>query len=97
MLTLAELRRFWYSKVHFLKLNIFVSLTTRFQVYSIILTSFRQGGVILPPTNTSTQTPKKPTQITPMKTPMTQKKYSTRQCNISTSLKSKDVPCMLFF
>ena len=40
-------------------------LRAKFEVYSIILTSFRQGeGVILPPPPfTSKQTPKKPTQI----------------------------------
>ena len=48
-----------------------VYLRTKFQVFSIILTSFRlgrgEGGrVILPPPNTSKRTkrtPKKPTQI----------------------------------
>ena len=37
-------------------------LRTKFQVPSIILTSFRQG-VILPPTPTTKRTPKRPTQI----------------------------------
>ena len=49
MLTSAKLRRPWYQKVHFLKLHICVYLGTKFQVSSIILTSFRKGGVILPP------------------------------------------------
>ena len=47
-----------------------VYFRTKFQVSSIILTSFRLGrgggGVILPPPNTSKRTkrtPKKPTQI----------------------------------
>ena len=43
-----------------------VYLLAKFEVSSIILTSFRQGGggVILPPPSpTSKQTPKNPTQI----------------------------------
>ena len=46
-----------------------VYLRTKFQVSSIILTSFRLGGggrVILPPPNTSKRTkrtPKRPTQV----------------------------------
>ena len=42
-----------------------VYLQAKFQVSSIILPSFRQGGggVILPPPFTSKQTTKKPTQI----------------------------------
>ena len=39
-----------------------VYLTAKFQVSSIIPTSFRQG-VILPPSPTSKRTPKKPTQF----------------------------------
>ena len=37
-------------------------LRAKFEVFSIILTSFRQG-VILPPPHTSKQTPKNPYQI----------------------------------
>ena len=40
-----------------------VYLRAKFQVSSIILTSFRQGGNFTPPSSTSKQTPKKPTQI----------------------------------
>ena len=41
-----------------------VYLRTKFQVSSIILASFRQGGVILPrPLPNSKRVPKKPTQI----------------------------------
>ena len=52
-----------------MKLHISLYLCEKFQVYSIILTSFRQGrGVITPPpthihTRTSKHTPKEPTQI----------------------------------
>ena len=38
-----------------------VYLRAKFEVSSIILTSFRQGVILLPPT--SKRTPKKPTQI----------------------------------
>ena len=51
--------------VYFLKLNMGVYLRAKFDVSSIILTSFRQGGggnfTLHPPT--SKGTPKKPTQI----------------------------------
>ena len=50
----------WYYNVYFLKLHICVYLRTKFQVSSIILTSFRQG-VILP--HTTKRTPKKFTLI----------------------------------
>ena len=44
MLTSAKLRRFWYYKVYFLKVHMSVYLCAKFQVSSIPLTSFRQGG-----------------------------------------------------
>ena len=43
-----------------------VYLRAKFQVSNIILTSFRQGVILLPSrahTHTSKQTPKKPTQV----------------------------------
>ena len=42
-----------------------VYLRTIFQVSSIIVTRFRQGGegILFPPPPTSKRTPKKPTQI----------------------------------
>ena len=46
--------------MYFLKLVVYV-LAYQFHVSSIILTGFRQGGVILP--SIATRTPKKPTQI----------------------------------
>ena len=48
-------------KVYFLKLHMGVYLRAKFEVYSIILTSFREGIVLPPPP--SKRTPKKPTQI----------------------------------
>ena len=58
MLKSAKLWEVWY--------NMRVYLRAKFEVPSVILTSFRQGGeggwVILPPT-TSKRTPKKSTQI----------------------------------
>ena len=62
MLTSAKLRVVSYYKVYFLKLRMGVHLRANFQVSSIILTSFRQGGNFTPPL-TAKQTPKKPTQI----------------------------------
>ena len=47
MLTSAKLRMPWYQKVYFLKLHVCVYLRTKFEVFSLILTSFKQG-VILP-------------------------------------------------
>ena len=47
MLTLAKLRRPLYQKVYFPKLNVSMNVSTTFQVFSIILTSFRQG--MIPP------------------------------------------------
>ena len=49
--------------LHFLKLHIFVYLRTKFQVSSIILTSFRQGVILAPPKHTPKRTPKKSTLI----------------------------------
>ena len=40
-----------------------VYLRAKFEGSSIILTSFRQGVILPPPLPTSTQTPKKPSQI----------------------------------
>ena len=62
MLTWAKLRKPWYQKVYFLKLYVSVYLSTKFQVSSIILTSFRQGRVNFTPPS-SKRTPKTPTQI----------------------------------
>ena len=45
ILTSAKLRRYWYSKVHFMKLHMCVYLRTKFQASSIILPSFRQRRV----------------------------------------------------
>ena len=73
ILTSAKLRGRWYYKVYFLKLNMCEYLRAKFEVSSMILTSFRQEGgeevnppPIPPPhthTLTSKRTPKKPTQI----------------------------------
>ena len=49
MLTLAKLRRAWYQRIYFLKLYMCVYLRTKFQVASIILTSFRRGVISPPP------------------------------------------------
>ena len=62
MLTSAKLRGPRHQKVYFMKLHMGVHLRAKFEVSSIILTSFRQGGVILHPP-TSKRTSKKPTQI----------------------------------
>ena len=70
MLTSAKLRRSWYQKVYFLKLNMLMYLHTEFQVSSIIVTSLKQvrwgEGVvswILPSSLTSKGIAKEPTQI----------------------------------
>ena len=42
MLTPAKLRGPWYLKVYFLKLKMDVYLRAKFEVSSIIITSFRQ-------------------------------------------------------
>ena len=42
MLKSAKLRRSWYLKVYFLKVNMRVQLRTKFQGSSLILTSFRR-------------------------------------------------------
>ena len=57
MLTLAKLKRSWCYKVNFLNLHIGVYFCTRFQVSSIILTSFRQAG------EGGLQTTKKPPKL----------------------------------
>ena len=62
MLTSANLKRFCYWKAHFLKLNICVYLRVKFQVSSIIVTSFRQGDNFILH-STAKRTPKKPTKI----------------------------------
>ena len=59
ILTSAKLRANWYQKVYFLKLDICVYLCTKFQVSSTILTTFRQGVILLLP----------PPQKEPLKTP----------------------------
>ena len=50
--------------MYFLKLHSCVYLSAKFEVSSIILTSFTQGEILAPPPLTSKRTPKKPTQIT---------------------------------
>ena len=62
MLTSAKMRGPRHYKVYFLKLHMGVYLHAKFEVSSIILTGFRQGGNFTPPP-TSKRTPKKPTQI----------------------------------
>ena len=47
MLTSTKLKGSWYWKVYFLKINRCVNLRTKFKVFSIILTSFRQGVILL--------------------------------------------------
>ena len=63
MLTSAKLRKPWYQKIYFLKLYMCVYLRTKFQVSSIIITSFRQGeggwGVLPPPQNEPLKIPPK--------------------------------------
>ena len=59
MLTSTKLRRSWYQNIYFLKLNMCVYLPTKFQVSSMILTSFKQGRLSPIPK----WTPKKPTLI----------------------------------
>ena len=44
ILTSAKLRGFWYYKVYFLKLDMCEYLRAKFEVSSMILTSFRQEG-----------------------------------------------------
>ena len=67
MLTSATLRGTWYQKLYYLKLDMCVYLRAKFEVSSIILTSFRLGGegegVILTLPPTSRRTPKNATQI----------------------------------
>ena len=62
MLTSAKLRRPRNQKTYFPKLHMGVYLYVKFEVSSIILTNFRQGGGVILHL-TSKQTPKKPTQI----------------------------------
>ena len=57
MLTLAKLRASWYQTVYFLKPHMFVYLPSKFQVFSITVTSFRQRGLFYPTTNVK-RTPK---------------------------------------
>ena len=49
ILASAKLRGPWYWKVYFLKLHMCVNLLTKFQVSSIILTSFRWRSNFTPP------------------------------------------------
>ena len=64
VLTSTKLRGTWYWKVYFLQLHrCRTNLRTKFQLSSVILTSFRQMVVILSSTPTSKRTPKKSTQI----------------------------------
>ena len=76
MLTSAKLRGPWYYKVCFLKLYVGVYVGAKFEVSSIILTSFRQGRIrggggeggedntaTTPPPSKSKPTPKRTTQI----------------------------------
>ena len=51
MLTSAKLSGPWYQKVYFLKLHMCVYLRTKFEVSSIILTSFKQRGYFTPPSS----------------------------------------------
>ena len=60
-----------------------VHLCTKFKVSSIILTSFRQGIIFLPPSPSSKLTPKNPTQIRVKKT--TQRNLSMK-VNVSMSI-----------
>ena len=62
MLTSANLKGFCYWKAYFLKLNIRLYLRVKFQVSSIIVTSFRQGDNFTLH-STAKRTPKKPTKI----------------------------------
>ena len=62
---ISKIRGPWYGNIYFLNLHICMYLRAKFQISSIILTSFRQG-IILPPLTTTTtlkRTSKKPTQI----------------------------------
>ena len=61
MLTSAKLRSLVLKGT--LKLHIIVYLRTKLQVSSIILTSFKHGGVILTSGPTAKRTFKKPNQI----------------------------------
>ena len=62
MLASATLRRFCTKKAYFRETtHLQVYFCTKFQVSSIIQTSFREGSVILP--STAKWTPKKPTLI----------------------------------
>ena len=65
MLTSAKLSGPWYQKVYFLKLHMCVYLRTKFEVSSIILTSFKQRGYFTPPF-----LPSPPTQNLPLKSPL---------------------------
>ena len=46
---ISRIKRTLALKVYFVKLHMCVSLRTKFQASTIILISFRHGGVILPP------------------------------------------------
>ena len=61
-----KLREPWYQKVSFLKLHfLFVYLYTKFEVSSVILTSFRQGVTVPPP-----PTPSHPRHPAPQNGPL---------------------------
>ena len=53
---IIKIKRALVLKVYFLELPMSVYISTKFQVFSIILTNFRKGGVIITPTQK--QTPK---------------------------------------
>ena len=62
MLTLSKLRVSWQYELDFLKMHICVYLSIKFQLSSVILTSFTSLPLPLPLLAVK-QTPKKPIQI----------------------------------
>ena len=62
MLTLSKLRVSWQYELYFLKMHICVYLSIKFQLSSVILTSFTSLPLPLPLLAIK-QTPKKPIQI----------------------------------
>ena len=63
MLTLVKLRGSWNQKAYYLKLHMYVHAPSKFQVSSIILTSFRQGEILLSAPSTAKRTTSEPTNI----------------------------------